>query len=79
VQNKPQTPLDQRDREKSFVAYFGNGAHSNNGLGSTGTINRPGRVNDNKNLVQINVNPNPSGASNDANAPEIRKYKRRIK
>ncbi|KAI6191890.1 BMA-MIG-15, isoform a [Aphelenchoides bicaudatus] len=71
-QNKPQTPLDQRDREKSFVAYFGSGAQN----GSNGTINRPGRVNDNNHQVQINVNPNPTGASNDA--PEIRKYKRRI-
>jgi hypothetical protein len=77
-QNNPQTPLGQRDREKSFVAYFGSGAHLNNGLGSTGTINRPGRVNDSNHQVQVNVNPNPSGTNVDADAPEIRKYKKRF-
>ncbi|KAI6205164.1 hypothetical protein M3Y94_00761500 [Aphelenchoides besseyi] len=75
-QNKPQTPLGQRDREKSFVAYFGAGARLSNGLGSNGTINRPGRVND-TNQVQVNVNPNPS-SSNDTDAPEIRKYKKKF-
>jgi hypothetical protein len=78
VQNKPQTPLEQRDREKSFVAYFGAGARLSNGLGSTGTINRPGRVNDFNHQVQINVNPNPSGTNNDGDAPEIRKYKKKF-
>ncbi|KAI6173699.1 Serine/threonine-protein kinase mig-15 [Aphelenchoides besseyi] len=76
AQNKPQTPLGQRDREKSFVAYFGAGARLSNGLGSNGTINRPGRVND-TNRVQVNVNPNPS-SSNDTDAPEIRKYKKKF-
>ncbi|CAD5233936.1 unnamed protein product [Bursaphelenchus xylophilus] len=80
LQPKPQTPLSQRDREKSFVAYFGKpGARLSNGLGSTGTINRPGRVNQDVNQVQVNVNPNPgAGAGLDNDAPEIRKYKKKF-
>uniref|UniRef100_A0A914RT72 Uncharacterized protein n=1 Tax=Parascaris equorum TaxID=6256 RepID=A0A914RT72_PAREQ len=33
-------PLAARDREKSFVGYFGAG------MGSSGTVNRPGRAQD---------------------------------
>jgi serine/threonine protein kinase len=75
-----QTPLLQREREKSFVAYFGAGIGlNNNNSTSTGTINRPGRkVDDNQ--VQVNVNPNPSGTSagHEGDAPEIRKYKKKF-
>lgn len=68
-------PLAARDREKSFVGYFGAG------MGSSGTVNRPGRAQDTS-QVQVNVNPNPvgSGASghSDGDAPEIRKYKKKF-
>lgn len=74
---KPQTPLSQREREKSF-AFIGSPRLSN-GLGSTGTINRPGRVNSDLNPVQVNVNPNPApGLGHDHDAPEIRKYKKKF-
>uniref|UniRef100_A0AC34G112 CNH domain-containing protein n=1 Tax=Panagrolaimus sp. ES5 TaxID=591445 RepID=A0AC34G112_9BILA len=75
-----QTPLLQREREKSFVAYFGAGIGlNNNNSSSTGTINRPGRKIDD-NQVQVNVNPNPSGtnAGHEGDAPEIRKYKKKF-
>lgn len=35
-------PLAQREREKSFVGYFGAGVNAS----SSGTINRPGRLPD---------------------------------
>lgn len=35
-----QAPLAARDREKSFVAYFGAG------MSGSGTVNRPGRAQD---------------------------------
>ncbi|VDM43034.1 unnamed protein product [Toxocara canis] len=70
-----QIPLAARDREKSFVGYFGAG------MGSSGTVNRPGRAQD-TNQVQVNVNPNPLGsgvgAHTDGDAPEIRKYKKKF-
>uniref|UniRef100_A0A5S6PV73 non-specific serine/threonine protein kinase n=2 Tax=Brugia malayi TaxID=6279 RepID=A0A5S6PV73_BRUMA len=70
-----QAPLAARDREKSFVAYFGAG------MSGSGTVNRPGRAQD-TNQVQVNVNPNPAAASNglhsDGDAPEIRKYKKKF-
>uniref|UniRef100_A0A1I8EQ50 non-specific serine/threonine protein kinase n=1 Tax=Wuchereria bancrofti TaxID=6293 RepID=A0A1I8EQ50_WUCBA len=72
---KIQAPLTARDREKSFVAYFGAG------MSGSGTVNRPGRAQD-TNQVQINVNPNPATTSNglhsDSDAPEIRKYKKKF-
>ncbi|VDN03074.1 unnamed protein product [Thelazia callipaeda] len=72
---KTQAPLAARDREKSFVAYFGAG------INGGGTVNRPGRAQD-TNQVQVNVNPNPGVASNglhsDGDAPEIRKYKKKF-
>ncbi|KAK0404533.1 hypothetical protein QR680_017496 [Steinernema hermaphroditum] len=79
---KGQTPLNQRDREKSFVGYFGAGMplHSTSSSGG-GTVNRPGRAID-TNQVSVNVNPTPSavsGASSlEADAPEIRKYKKKF-
>uniref|UniRef100_A0A1I8E8F6 non-specific serine/threonine protein kinase n=1 Tax=Wuchereria bancrofti TaxID=6293 RepID=A0A1I8E8F6_WUCBA len=70
-----QAPLAARDREKSFVAYFGAG------MSGSGTVNRPGRAQD-TNQVQVNVNPNPAAASNglhsDGDTPEIRKYKKKF-
>ncbi|VDN22985.1 unnamed protein product [Gongylonema pulchrum] len=54
---KSQAQLALRDREKSFVAYFGAG------MGGAGTVNRPGRSQD-TNQVQVNVNPTPVAASN---------------
>ncbi|XGW21730.1 hypothetical protein V3C99_004585 [Haemonchus contortus] len=67
-----QQPLSSRDREKSFVGFFGTGA-----LG-TGTVNRPGRG-QNASQVQVNVNPNSQNGSNlEPDAPEIRKYKKKF-
>uniref|UniRef100_A0A7E4VN09 non-specific serine/threonine protein kinase n=1 Tax=Panagrellus redivivus TaxID=6233 RepID=A0A7E4VN09_PANRE len=86
----PQTPYYQRDREKSFVGYFGagvglnNNGSTNNSTGAnssgSGTINRPGRKTDADNQVQVNVNPNPSAANagHEGDAPEIRKYKKKF-
>ncbi|KAM3728502.1 Serine/threonine-protein kinase [Dirofilaria immitis] len=72
---RTQIPLATRDREKSFVAYFGAG------MSGSGTVNRPGRAQD-TNQVQVNVNPNPVAANNglhsDSDAPEIRKYKKKF-
>uniref|UniRef100_A0A915EJ97 non-specific serine/threonine protein kinase n=1 Tax=Ditylenchus dipsaci TaxID=166011 RepID=A0A915EJ97_9BILA len=78
-------PLSHREREKSFVGYFGPGVGaSNNGqlpcVNSTGTINRPGRLPD-PNQVQVNVNPSSAtgtAANHDGDAPEIRKYKKKF-
>jgi serine/threonine protein kinase len=70
-------PLGLRDREKSFVAYFGAGVNVGNNSSSTGTINRPGRIPDG-NQVQVNVNPNPSVPNHEGDAPEIRKYKKKF-
>ena len=79
-------PMAQREREKSFVGYFGAGVNAT----SSGTINRPGRLPDH-NQIQVNVNPtsissagalngsNGAGANNhDGDAPEIRKYKKKF-
>ncbi|KAI1699141.1 CNH domain-containing protein [Ditylenchus destructor] len=80
--SSPMVPLSQREREKSFVGYFGPGVGSNNGqpvVNSSGTINRPGRLPDPANQVQVNVNPNGGAAANhDGDAPEIRKYKKKF-
>ncbi|CAI4232627.1 unnamed protein product [Auanema sp. JU1783] len=66
-------PLSTRDREKSFVGYF---SQSTAPVG--GTVNRPGRAQDN-NQVQVNVNPSSqSGPHIDNDAPEIRKYKKKF-
>ena len=77
-----QTPILQRDREKSFVGYFGAGIGLNNNSTSTGTINRPGRKMDDNNQIQVNVNVNPnpsaSSAGHEGDAPEIRKYKKKF-
>ncbi|CAJ0953463.1 unnamed protein product, partial [Mesorhabditis belari] len=68
----------QREREKSFVGYFGGGIGSS-GMGG-GTVNRPGRTQDPLSQVQVNVNPSPApnGTSVDQDAPEIRKYKKKF-
>ncbi|KAK6033494.1 kinase domain protein [Ostertagia ostertagi] len=67
-----QQPLSSRDREKSFVGFFGTGT-----LG-TGTVNRPGRTQD-ASQVQVNVNPSSqNGAHLESDAPEIRKYKKKF-
>uniref|UniRef100_A0A1I8BE76 non-specific serine/threonine protein kinase n=1 Tax=Meloidogyne hapla TaxID=6305 RepID=A0A1I8BE76_MELHA len=103
----PADKFQQREREKSFIGFFGNyppgmppafggggshgsppifgsasagsgGAAAAGGLmfGAVGTINRPGRI---ITPNQIHVNVNPDGAtSTDADAPEIRKYKKRF-
>uniref|UniRef100_A0A915MPD7 non-specific serine/threonine protein kinase n=1 Tax=Meloidogyne javanica TaxID=6303 RepID=A0A915MPD7_MELJA len=104
----PADKFQQREREKSFIGFFGNypsgvmppafggggshgsppifgsassgsgGAAAGGGLmfGAVGTINRPGRI---INPNQIHVNVNPDGATpTDADAPEIRKYKKRF-
>nr|CAD2202813.1 unnamed protein product [Meloidogyne enterolobii] len=103
----PADKFQQREREKSFIGFFGNypsgvmppafgggGSHGSppifgsasagsggaagGGLmfGAVGTINRPGRI---INPNQIHVNVNPDGATpTDADAPEIRKYKKRF-
>ncbi|VDM74502.1 unnamed protein product [Strongylus vulgaris] len=68
-----QQPLTARDREKSFVGFFGTGAV----LGA-GTVNRPGRAQD-ASHVQVNVNPSSqNGAHLESDAPEIRKYKKKF-
>ncbi|CCG58607.1 Protein CBR-MIG-15, isoform b [Caenorhabditis briggsae] len=67
-----QNSFSSRDREKSFVGYFGGGA----GAGG-GTVNRPGRPQD-VNQVQVNVTPHSNGTSADNDAPEIRKYKKKF-
>ncbi|KHJ98803.1 hypothetical protein OESDEN_01209 [Oesophagostomum dentatum] len=68
-----QQPLSSRDREKSFVGFFGTGAV----LGA-GTVNRPGRTQD-ASQVQVNVNPSSqNGAHLESDAPEIRKYKKKF-
>ncbi|CAJ0584241.1 unnamed protein product, partial [Mesorhabditis spiculigera] len=68
----------QREREKSFVGYFGGGI----GSSGNGTVNRPGRTTDPLSQVQVNVNVNPAAGSNgitvDQDAPEIRKYKKKF-
>ncbi|CAB3399969.1 unnamed protein product [Caenorhabditis bovis] len=66
-------PFSSRDREKSFVGYFGGGAAGAGG----GTVNRPGRPQD-TNQVQVNVNPNSNGTPAESDAPEIRKYKKKF-
>ncbi|PIO75917.1 CNH domain protein [Teladorsagia circumcincta] len=67
-----QQPLSSRDREKSFVGFFGTGT-----LG-TGTVNRPGRTQD-ASQVQVNVNPSSQNGSHlESDAPEIRKYKKKF-
>ncbi|KAH7728303.1 CRE-MIG-15 protein [Aphelenchoides avenae] len=75
----PKSPsaLGLRDREKSFVAYFGAGVNSSGNSTSTGTINRPGRLPD-ANQVQVNVNPTSANANHENDAPEIRKYKKKF-
>ncbi|CAD6189198.1 unnamed protein product [Caenorhabditis auriculariae] len=65
-------PLSARDREKSFVGYFGAVNQA-----SGGTVNRPGRPQD-TNQVQVNVNPNSNGTPTESDAPEIRKYKKKF-
>lgn len=40
-------PLAQREREKSFVGYFGAGVNAS----SSGTINRPGRLPDHNQVL----------------------------
>ncbi|CAI2356357.1 unnamed protein product [Caenorhabditis sp. 36 PRJEB53466] len=67
-----QHSFSNRDREKSFVGYFGGGA----GAGG-GTVNRPGRPQD-VNQVQVNVTPNSNGTTAESDAPEIRKYKKKF-
>ncbi|KIH68524.1 CNH domain protein [Ancylostoma duodenale] len=68
-----QQPLSSRDREKSFVGFFGTGA-----LLGAGTVNRPGRAQD-ASQVQVNVNPSSqNGAHMESDAPEIRKYKKKF-
>lgn len=67
-----QHSFSNRDREKSFVGYFGGGA----GAGG-GTVNRPGRPQD-VNQVQVNVTPNSNGTPAENDAPEIRKYKKKF-
>ncbi|CEF64237.1 Mitogen-activated protein kinase kinase kinase kinase 4 [Strongyloides ratti] len=70
------TPLSQRDREKSFVGYFGGNTNLNQSpvvqssilntsaaRSSGGTINRPGRNNSDAQQITINLNPNSSNAS----------------
>ncbi|TKR81037.1 hypothetical protein L596_014981 [Steinernema carpocapsae] len=78
---KGQTPLTQRDREKSFVGYFGAGMPLTTTSSGGGTVNRPGRAID-ANQVSVNVNPTPSatpgGSALEADAPEIRKYKKKF-
>ncbi|CAJ0584242.1 unnamed protein product, partial [Mesorhabditis spiculigera] len=68
----------QREREKSFVGYFGGGI----GSSGNGTVNRPGRTTDPLSQVQVNINVNPAAGSNgitvDQDAPEIRKYKKKF-
>ncbi|VDL72129.1 unnamed protein product [Nippostrongylus brasiliensis] len=68
-----QQPLSARDREKSFVGFFGTGA-----LIGAGTVNRPGRAQD-ATQVQVNVNPSSqNGTHMESDAPEIRKYKKKF-
>lgn len=71
-----QQPLSARDREKSFVGFFG-AAGASVLSGSGGTVNRPGRAQDTS-QVQVNVNPNQNGAHIESDAPEIRKYKKKF-
>ncbi|PAV72782.1 hypothetical protein WR25_15289 [Diploscapter pachys] len=66
-----------REREKSFVGYFGAmGGVSSNGA-SGGTVNRPGRA-AHDSQVQVNVNPNSQTTHSESDAPEIRKYKKKF-
>lgn len=44
---RTQAPLAARDREKSFVAYFGAG------MSGSGTVNRPGRAQDTNQVSYI--------------------------
>ncbi|KAJ1369851.1 Serine/threonine-protein kinase mig-15 [Parelaphostrongylus tenuis] len=68
-----QQPLSSRDREKSFVGFFGTGA-----LVGAATVNRPGRAQD-ASQIQVNVNPSSqNGAHPESDAPEIRKYKKKF-
>ncbi|KAK6060856.1 hypothetical protein COOONC_01481, partial [Cooperia oncophora] len=67
-----QQPLFSRDREKSFVGFFGTGGPSK------GTVNRPGRAKD-ASQVEVNVNPSSqNGTHLESDAPEIRKYKKKF-
>lgn len=46
---RTQAPLAARDREKSFVAYFGAG------MSGSGTVNRPGRAQDTNQVCHIYI------------------------
>uniref|UniRef100_A0AC35TNS9 Protein kinase domain-containing protein n=1 Tax=Rhabditophanes sp. KR3021 TaxID=114890 RepID=A0AC35TNS9_9BILA len=82
------TPLSTRDREKSFVGFFGqNGANQSivsipsSSRSSNGTINRPGRNASDGQQITINLNPSSgvnAGVPTDNDAPEIRKYKKKF-